>query len=110
MVIGPAILESDGQFNNVSAALTSGDIFNILGTEDVEYQPNLFYHKDAFTLATVTIPRLFSTDTIATTEDGFQIRISKYSDGDKNVQKLRMDILPAFGAMNPFYAGQGFGA
>jgi hypothetical protein len=49
------------------------------------------------------------TDTIATTEDGMSIRITKYSDGDANTQKIRFDLLPAYATFNPFFAGQGFG-
>jgi len=52
---------------------------------------------------------LYATDTVATTEDGFSIRISKYADGDSNQQKVRFDMLPAFACFNPFFGGQGFG-
>lgn len=108
-VAGPAIYEANGQYNNISAALVSGDVFDILGTEDVEYQPNLFYHKDAFAVAFVKLPKLYSTDTLATTNDGISIRVSKYSDGDANTQKIRFDLLPAFSVMDPFFAGKGYG-
>jgi hypothetical protein len=37
------------------------------------------------------------------------IRITKYSDGDANTQKIRFDLLPAYATFNPFFAGQGFG-
>lgn len=106
---GPALQEADGQYNTVDTALTSGDVVTMLGTEATAYQPSLFYHPQAFGLGTVKLPKLFSTDTIATTQDGFSIRVSKYSDGDKNLQKVRFDLLPAFAAFNPFFAGQGYG-
>ena len=109
VVAGPAIYESSGQYNNISAALTTGDVFSILGTASTEYQPDLFYIRDAFAIAFVKIPKLYSTDTIAVTSDGIAIRCSKYSDGDANTQKIRFDLLPAFGVMNPFWAGKGFG-
>ena len=108
-VTGPAISETDGQYDTVDTPLTSGDVITLLGTEDTNYQPSLFFHKQAFTLATVKLPKLFSTDTTVTTEDGFSIRVSKYADGDANKQKVRFDLLPAFGVLNPFFAGQGFG-
>lgn len=110
LVSGPAIYEADGQYNNISAALTSGDAFDLLGTADTEYQPNLFYVKEAFTIAFVKLPKLYSTDTVAVAKDGISIRCSKYADGDANTQKIRFDILPAFGTMNPWFAGQGFGS
>lgn len=109
VVAGPAIFEAAGAFNTVDSAPVSGDVVTVLGTSNTLYQPNLFFHKQAFTMATVKLPKLYNTDTVATTKDGISIRVSKYSDGDKNQQKIRFDILPAFGCMNPFFAGQGFG-
>lgn len=110
LVSGPAIFEANGQYNNISAALTSGDAFDVLGTADTEYQPDLFFTKDAFSIAFVKLPKLYSTDTVAVQKDGVSIRCSKYADGDANTQKIRFDILPAYGVMNPWFAGQGFGA
>lgn len=109
LVAGPAIYEAAGQYNNISAALVTGDVFDILGTASTEYQPDLFYIRDAFAIAFVKIPKLYSQDTIAVTEDGVAIRCTKYSDGDANTQKIRFDLLPAFGTLNPFWAGKGFG-
>lgn len=109
VVAGPAIFESTGAYNTVDSAPVSGDVVTVLGTASTLYQPSLFFHKQAFTMATVKLPKLYSTDTVATTKDGISIRVSKYSDGDKNQQKIRFDILPAFGCMNPLYAGQGYG-
>tara|TARA_R110000744_G_scaffold278257_3_gene390536 strand:+ start:1724 stop:3001 length:1278 start_codon:yes stop_codon:yes gene_type:complete len=107
---GPAIYEAAGAYNSVSSALTSGDVVTRLGAHSTTYQPNLFWHKQAFSLGSVPIKKLYSTDTLATTEDGMQIRVSKYSDGDANAQKVRFDLRPAYGVMNPFFAGQGFGS
>ena len=104
----PAIWETAGQYNTTTAALAT-DVITILGTSAATVQPALFFHPKAFTCATVKLPKLYSTDTVATTEDGFSIRCSKYSDGDKNKQMVRFDLLPAYGTLNPFFAGQGFG-
>ncbi len=109
VVSGPAIFEANGQYNTVNAALTSGDVITILGAANGVYQPNLFYHKQAFGIGSVKIPKLFSTDTTAITKDGLAIRCSKYSDGDANKQMIRFDLLPAFACFNPYFAGQGFG-
>lgn len=109
VVSGAAIYEANGQYNNVDAAPTSGDVVTILGATSALYQPNLFYSKQAFGIGTVKLPKLYSTDTIATTSDGFSIRVSKYSDGDANTQKIRFDLLPAYACFNPLFAGQGFG-
>lgn len=109
VVTGPAIRETDGQYNTVDSALVSGDVVTLLGATAEIRQPNLIYHPQAFGIGTVKLPKLFSTDTVATTEDGFSIRVSKYADGDANVQKVRFDLLPAFITFNPFFGGQAWG-
>lgn len=109
VVTGPAIYEATGAYNTVDSALTNGDVVTILGTDATLYQPNLFWHPQAFTIASVPLKKLHSTDTIGTTRDGLQIRVSKYSDGDANKQTVRFDLRPAYGTMNPFFAGQAFG-
>lgn len=108
-VTGPAIYEASGAYNTVDSAPVSGDVVTLLGSASTLYQPNLFWHKQAFSIGSVPIKKLYSTDTIATTEDGLQIRVSKYADGDKNKQIVRFDLRPAYAVLNPFFAGQGFG-
>lgn len=108
-VAGPAIFESGGQYNTVNAALADGDVITILGTDSTVYQPSMLFHKQAFGLGTVKLPKLYSTDTVATTADGFSIRVSRYADGDSNTQKVRFDMLPAFACFNPYFGGQCFG-
>ena len=53
--------------------------------------------------------KLDSTDTLAQTKDGLQLRVSKGSDFTKNTNKVRIDLRYALGVMNPVFAGQGFG-
>ncbi|MEE4295715.1 MAG: P22 phage major capsid protein family protein, partial [Wenzhouxiangella sp.] len=102
VVAGPAIFEATGQYNTVDSAPVSGDVITVLGAAGGTYQPNLFFHRQAYGMATVKLPKLYDTDTVVTTEDGFSIRVSKYSDGDANQQKIRFDLLPAFVTFNPF--------
>ena len=109
-VTGPAIFEATGAYNTVDSAPISGDVITRLGAASAIIQPNLFWHKQAFSIGSVPIKKLHSTDTVATTEDGLQIRVSKYADGDANKQIVRFDFRPAYGVMNPFLAGQGFGS
>lgn len=109
IVTGPAIFEANGAYNTVDSAPVSGDVVTLLGSASTVYQPNLFWHPDAFSIASVPIKKLHSTDTIATTKDGLQLRCSKYSDGDANKQTVRFDLRPAYAALNPFFAGQGYG-
>lgn len=108
-IAGPAIFESGGQYNTVSAALAEDDEVTILNTAGTDYQPNLFFHKQAVGMGTVKLPKLYATDTIATTEDGISIRVTRYSDGDTAKQKVRFDLLPAYACFNPFFGGQGHG-
>lgn len=109
IVTGPAIFEAGEAYNTVDSPLTSGDVITLGGDADAIIQPNLFWHKQAFSIGSVPIKKLYSTDTIATTEDGLQIRVSKYSDGDRNKQVVRFDLRPAYAVLNPFFSGLGFG-
>lgn len=110
VITGPAIYEANGGYNTVTSAPVSGDVVTRLGSADSIIQPNLFWHKNAFGIGSVPIGKLYATDTIATTEDGMQIRVCRYSDGDSNKQMVRFDLRPAFACFNPFFAGQGFGS
>lgn len=109
VVAGAAIYEANGQYNTVDSAPVSGDVVTIQGAADTLYQPNLAFHKNAFGIGTVSLPKLYATDTIGTTEDGMSVRCTKYSDGDANTQKVRFDIVPAFATFNPFFGMQAFG-
>lgn len=107
---GPAINEVNGQYNTSDVAIGAGDVITLGGAASTIIQPNLFWHKQAFTVASVPIKKLHSTDTIGTTEDGLQLRVSKGVGFLENEQKVRIDFRPAYGVMNPFFAGQGFGS
>jgi hypothetical protein len=107
-VAGPAIYEATGAYNTVDAALAT-QVITVLGSASTLYQPSLFWHKQAFSMGSVPIKKLHSTDTLATTEDGLQFRVSKYADGDANKQVCRIDFRPAYACLNPFFAGQGWG-
>ena len=108
-ITGPALFESDGQYNTVTQAIAASDVITLGGSAVTRIQPNLFFHRDAFVLAGVPMEKLDSTDTRATTRDGIQLRVSMGSDFTKNENKVRIDLRYALGVMNPFLAGQGFG-
>ena len=113
VVSSPAIKETTGSrdsaYDTVVAAIVDNDVINLLGAASDILQPNLFYHPQAFSVASVKLPKLFATDSTVVTEDGFSLRVSKYSDGDANVQKVRFDFLPAYATLNPWFAGHGYG-
>lgn len=110
VVSGPAIFEASGQYNTVDSAPVSGDVVTLLGSASTIIQPNMFWHKNAFTIGSVPIEKLYSTDTVATTADGLQIRVSKGASIRENKQIVRFDLRPAYGVMNPFFAGHGHGS
>jgi len=109
VISGPAIFEAAGAYNTVETAPISGDVVTLLGAASTIYQPNLFWHKQAFSIGSVPIAKLYSTDTLATTKDGLQMRVSKGASIRENKQIVRFDLRPAYGVMNPFFAGQGWG-
>lgn len=109
ILTGPGIFESGGSYNTTASAILNDTVATILNADATLFQPNLFWHKKAFSIGSVPIKKLFSTDTLATTEDGLQIRVSKFSDGLTNVQSVRFDLRPAYAVLNPFFAGQGWG-
>lgn len=110
VIAGPAIFESGGQYNTTDSAVVNGDVITVLGSASTLYQPSMFYHPQAFGIGTVKLPKLFATDTVAKTQDGISIRVTRYSNGDTDQNMIRFDLLPAFGTFNPFLAGQGFGS
>jgi len=109
-ISGPAIFEASGAYNTTDSAVVSGDVITLGGSEDSTYQPNLFWHPDAFTIAYVDMKKLQATDTVYRGRDGLVMRCSKDSDVRANKQIVRFDLRPAYGTSNPFFAGQGFGA
>ena len=106
---GPAIKESTEQYDTVNAALADGDIITFLNAAETLYQPNMFYHKNAFSIGSVPLPKLSAQDVLMKTKDGLQLRMSRGSSLRENKQILRVDLLPAFAVLNPFLAGQCFG-
>ena len=109
IVAGPAIKEANQQYDTVQTALTAGDVVTLKHSVSTLYQPNMFYHKNAFAIGSVPLPKLSTQDTLMKTKDGLQIRMSRGSSIRGNSQVLRLDLLPAFGSLNPFLAGQAYG-
>jgi hypothetical protein len=109
VVTGPAVYEATGGYNTVDSAPVSGDVVTLGGAGDTLIQPNLFWHKEGFSIGSVPIKKLYSTDTLATTDDGLQFRVSKGTSFRENKQMVRIDFRPAYSVLNPFFSGQGFG-
>jgi len=109
VVTGPAINEADGQYDTIVAAIAGGEAVTLTGSASTIYQPNLAWHPDAFSMVSIPQERLSATDTIATTEDGIQIRVTRDSDFYKNKNMIRFDLHPAFAVLNPYFAVQSYG-
>lgn len=109
VIAGPALQESNGQYNTINTALADGDVITILGADDTTYQPAMWFHKEAIGLASVDLPPLDATISSVTTEDGIAIRVTKDSNSTTNKHFIRFDMLPAFACFNPFFGGQAFG-
>jgi len=109
-IAGPAIYEASGAYNTVDAAPADNAVVTVLGAASTLYQPNLFWHKQAFSIGSVPMRKLYSHDTIFTTEDGLQMRVSYGAGFIENLQKIRIDLRPAYAALNPFFAGQCWGS
>jgi hypothetical protein len=108
-VSGPGIFEATGAHNSTDVAIGAANVVTILPADNTLFQPNLFWHKQAFSIGSVPIKRLHSTDTFGETEDGLQFRVSKGSNFTTNVQQVRIDFRPAYAVLNPFFSGQGWG-
>lgn len=111
VVTGPAIYEATGAYNNISAALASGDAVEVItgATNSAIVQPNMFYHKAAFGLSTVKLKPLKGWDSSVVNHEGFSIRMTGSSDAVANVHGWRLDLVPAFAAFNPMMAGRFYG-
>jgi len=109
IVSGPAIKESTQQYDTINTALADGDVVTFLHASATLYQPNMFYNRNAFAIGSVPLPKLQAQDVLMKTKDGLQLRLSRGSSLRENKQIVRVDLLPAFGVLNPFLAGQGYG-
>lgn len=109
IISGAAINEVDGQYNTIVDAIVGGEAVTLTGAASTIYQPNLAWHPDAFSMVSIRQEKLQATDTIGTTEDGIQIRVTKDSDFLKNKNMYRFDLHPAFAVLNPYFAVQSFG-
>jgi hypothetical protein len=109
VVAGPAIFEANGAYNTITSALGNGDVITVLGATATAYQPAIFGHKQAFSLATVPLPEIKGAENAQEAIDNMTIRMVSQGSALTNKNIVRFDLLPAFAALNPFYAGQGFG-
>jgi hypothetical protein len=107
---GPAFFEASGNYNTISTAIADNDPVTIVsGAEDAVNVPNLFYHRNAFGILSVKLPKLHSIDSTIINFKGMSFRMHKFSDGLTNQQLVRFDYLPAYVTYNPLMSGRFFG-
>lgn len=92
--ISPAIVVS-GAFQNVTASPTTAQPYIIVGNASLDYELNLAYHEDAFTLAMVPmfVPQGQNAKVSQVSDDGFTIKVTEYYDGANDVSNMRLDVL-----------------
>ena len=101
--LSPALVTS-GAFQNVTASPTTGQPFVIIGSASTNYQTNIAFHKDAFTLAMV--PMLAPPggkgviDVAQETYKGYSIKVTEFYDGVNDNSIMRLDVL--FGWASPY--------
>lgn len=94
------------QYNTVAQAVAAGDAVMVRGVNGKLVKPSLFYTDSFMGLATIKLPKLHSIDSSVVSWNGLSIRAHKWSDGTKNGQFMRFDLLPAFACFNPMEGGQ----
>ncbi len=100
--ISPAITVT-GAFQNVTASPTTAQPYVITGNASLDYECNLAYHEDAFTLAMVPmfVPQDQNAKVSQVSEDGFTIKVTEYYDGANDVSNMRLDVLFGWAATYP---------
>jgi hypothetical protein len=100
--IAPAIVTS-GAFQNVTASPTTAQPYVIIGNSSLDYEVNLAYHEDAFTLAMVPMfePTGQNAKVSQVSDDGFTIKVTEYYDGMNDVSNMRLDVLFGWAATYP---------
>ncbi len=110
VLVTAPIFEAEGQYNNISSAITSGDAVTVIsGAAGSKNTPNLFYHKDAFGLGTVELQPMLNSNSSVINEGGFSIRMTSDSEILKNNNIVRFDLVPTFATFNPLFAGRFYG-
>lgn len=101
--LSPALVTS-GAFQNVTASPTTGQPFVIIGSASTNYQTNVAFHKDAFTLAMVPMwappGGKGVIDVAQETYKGYSIKVTEFYDGVNDNSIMRLDVL--FGWASPY--------
>lgn len=105
--ISPAIIDS-GPYQSVTAAPADNAAITVVtGAASSSHKQNLFYHKDAFTLAFAKLEKpLGNTESSSQTMDGVSVRVAMDYDGLTDQSIVRYDVLYGVLAQNPAFAAR----
>jgi hypothetical protein len=104
--ITPPIIAS-GAYQTTEQAAPNNAVITVKGTSATQYPRNLFWHKDAITLAMSPLDLPTGATVKSRAEmDGTSIRLVSDYNVDTDLQSWRFDILYAVVAQNPGMGGQ----
>jgi len=105
--ISPAIVTS-GAFQNVTASPTTAQPYVIVGAASTNYQTNIAFHKDAFTLAMVPmeVPTGLGVKCTQMSRNGFTVKVTDGYDFINDNTMMRIDVLYGWAATYPELASK----
>jgi hypothetical protein len=101
LAIAPAIITT-GAFQTVSAAPADNAVVTFRGTASTNYQQNLMFHRNAFSLAVV--PLVMPEGAVngsRKSHKGVSVRVVPYFDGTNDISNWRLDVLYGYRATQP---------
>ena len=97
--------QTTGAKQNMNEFPSTSDVISLYAADNIVYQSNLMYHKDAFTFVTADLPIMDdSIRCVRRVQDGLSIRCWQGSDIRNDELLLRLDILYGFKTLRPEWA------
>jgi hypothetical protein len=93
LTISPPIIAS-GAFQTVSATPADDATITVIGTASTNYNQNMVFHKNAFSL--VMVPMVAppgAVDVARKSYNGYSVRVIPYYDGTNDINNYRLDVL-----------------
>lgn len=110
LTISPPIIVSGAQQTVNSSPAASAPI-TVLGTGGAGYRQNLFFHKNAFALATVPMEAPEGAVNVSRQSyKGINVRLIPYYDGANDISKWRLDLLYGVKCIDPRLAVRASGS
>lgn len=90
--VSPEMIDT-GPYKTVDTLPTAGAAVNVVGTQGEPYPVNLAFHKNAFALVMVPLPKPQGVWGATVMDEGYSIRIVKDYDIDLDDEVCRLDVL-----------------